>query len=429
MTSTSPHTLAHLPIIELEPDALRCPYPHFAQMREEGPLHDVPELGFLMVTRYRDILEIARKPEVFSSKMPTGPQVMQAMMEGLIAAAQQSPELQEIVTRGAATGAQPVLLNADPPLHTRQRGLVSRAFSPRRVLAMEDGIRTIANDLVDAFVDDGRVELVGQFAVTLPLIVIAEALGVPRDELSTFKRWSDAFVVAIGNHKLSTDQLVHMMKSQAEFGAYFTQKIDERRVEPRDDLISDVVQARLEGEELSTQEMLGMFSQFLVAGNETTTKMITSGMALLLENPDQLQLVCEDHSLIPTLVDETLRLESPVQGLFRTALVDTEVGGVPVAAGTPLMLVYASANRDESIFEEADRFDVARANSKAHLAFSQGPHYCIGASLARAEGRIAFEVLLSRLHNIGLAEGNTFEYEASYVLHGMKELHLEFDAP
>ena len=428
MSATPPEVAAHEPIMELDPEAIACPYPHFARMREESPIHHVPELGFAMVTRYKDVLEIARKPEVFSSRMPTGPAMMKSMMEGLMEAVQQSPDLMEVMSKSPIAAPQPVLLMADPPLHTRQRGLVARAFAPKRVAGMDDGIRDIAEALVDEFIDDGHVELVTQFGVKLPLIVIADALGVPRDELPTFKLWSDDFVVAIGNHKLSTERLVQMMKSQAAFADYFREKIAERRAEPRDDLISDIVHARLDdGEELSEEEMLGMFSQFLVAGNETTTKMLASGMRLLIDHPDQLELVRSDSSLLPALVDEVLRMESPVQGLFRTANVDTEIGGVAIEAGTHLMLVYASGNRDEAVFEDADRFDVTRANSKVHLAFGQGPHFCIGAALARAEGRIGFEVLLRRLSNIRYAEGNTFEYEESYVLHGLKELHLEFD--
>ena len=427
MTSlSSGEALGHRAIIDLEPEALRCPYPHFAAMRAEGPLHHVPELGYFMVTRYSDIMEIVRKPDVFSSQMPTGPQVMQSMMEGLMQAVQDQPELQEVITKGAMANAQPVLLNADPPLHTRQRSLVSRAFSPKRVASMEASIREIANALVDEFIGDGKVELVSQFAVKLPLIVIADALGVPRDELPTFKRWSDDFVVAIGNHKLSPQRLADMMKSQVEFRDYFAGKIEERRAAPRDDLISDVVHAEIDGEALSEDEMLGMFAQFLVAGNETTTKMIASATVLLLDHPDQLAQVAADHGLIPNLVDEALRLESPVQGLFRTAVVDTEVGGVAVPAGTPLMLVYASGNRDDGVFADPDRFDVTRPNAKTHLAFSQGPHYCVGAALARAEGRVAMEVLLTRLDGLAYAPEHDFEYEESYVLRGLKRLDLTF---
>lgn len=262
------------------------------------------------------------------------------------------------------------------------------------------------------------MELVEQFAVKLPLILIADAPGVPRSDLPTFKRWSDDFVVAIGNHKLSPARLGEMMKSQVAFRDYFAAKIDERRAEPQDDLISDIVHARIDGEELLPDEMLGMFAQFLVAGNETTTKMIASAIVLLLDHPDQRELVEADRSMLANVVDEALRLESPVQGLFRTALVDTEVGGVAVPAGTPLMLVHAAGNRDGDVYPEPDRFDATRGNAKTHLAFSQGPHFCISAALARAEGRVALDVLLDRLPNLRYSPDHVVEYEESYVLRG-----------
>jgi cytochrome P450 len=304
---------------------------------------------------------------------------------------------------------------------------VNRAFGPRRVAAMEDRMRAVANELVDAFVADGRVELVRQFAVGLPLTVIAEALGVPRDHLDHFKRWSDDYVVAIGNHKVTPGRLTEMMRSSSEFAAYFIEKIAERQAAPQDDLITDVVHARLDGDEpLTVNEMLWMFTQFLVAGNETTTKLLASAMLLLLRAPEQLALVREDPALIPGLVEEVLRLESPVQGLFRVARANTEIGGVAIPAGASLMMVYASGNRDASVFPDPDTLDVRRENSRLHLAFGQGPHYCIGAALARAEGRIGLEVLLERLDDIGIDPANTFEYEESYVLHGLKELHLTF---
>jgi cytochrome P450 len=428
MTTTDDLSAAHRALIDLDPDALRCPHAHFETLRDATPVHFIPELGMAMVTRYDDVLEAVRNPEVFSSAMPTGPQMMQSLMQAVMEVVQEQPEVAAMYGQAAGATAQSVLLNADPPIHSRQRRLVNRAFGPRRVAAMEPAIEALANDLVDAFIDEGRVELVRQFAVPLPLTVIADALGVPRDDLPMFKRWSDDFVVAIGNHKLSKDRIAEMLRSQAAFATYFAAKIEERKADPHDDLISDVVHSELDGEELTAGEMLGMFSQFLVAGNETTTKLIASGMKLLLENPDQLELLRRDPSLIPNAVEEALRLEAPVQGLFRIPNIDVEIGGVPIKAGTPLMMVYASANRDESEFPDADRFDVTRENSKLHLAFGQGPHYCLGATLARAEARIGFEVLLRRLADIRFASANTFEYEESYVLHGLKELHLEFEA-
>jgi cytochrome P450 len=228
---------------------------------------------------------------------------------------------------------------------------------------------------------------------------------------------------------MDKDQLRSLLVSQDEFFAYFGARIEERRATPRDDLISDVVHATLDGRSLEDHEMLGMFTQFLVAGNETTTKLIASGVRLLLEQPALLASLRHDPSGLAGFVEEVLRVEPPVQGLYRTATTDTEVGGVPIPAGAHLLLLYAAGNRDEERFAVPDAVDPARANAMQHLAFGRGEHYCLGAALARAEGRIGLEVLLQRLADLRLAPGvvpDQLEYEPSYVLHGLRRLPLAF---
>lgn len=422
--TTCPH---YQPLLDLEPEAVACPYPYFARLREESPVEWIDALGCFAVTRYDDVLEVVRNPETYSSRMPTGPQAMSQTMVLLQEILMEDEEIRELLADGLPVGLTPVLLNADPPAHDRQRNLVNRAFSPRRVREMEKGIRDIADGLIDAFVDRGECEFVSEFAVGLPLTVIAGALGVPDGDLPTFKRWSDDFVVAIGNHLLSKERLASMLRSQAEFAAYFRSKIAERRDDPRVDLISDVVHARIDGTEpLSEQEMLGMFSQFLVAGNETTTKLLASAMLRLVGDRELMAGVRSDRSLIPGLVEEALRLDPPVQGLFRVADRETELGGVRIPAGSSLWVVYASANRDETQFAGADTVELDRANAKAHLSFGQGIHYCLGASLSRAEGRIAFDALFDRLDDIELQAGAELSYEPSYALHGLRALPLTF---
>jgi cytochrome P450 len=416
----------HRALFDLDPDAIRCPYPAFARLRREEPVRYIEETGVYLITRYKDVLQVVRDPETFSSKMPTGPHAVTELARIVGELAAESDELRTMLEQTRMGGRVPVLLGADPPAHTRQRNLVNRAFSPARVKQIEGSIKEITNRLIDGFIDDGRVELVKQFAVPLPLTVIAHALGVPDNDLDTFKRWSDDFVVLVGNHKPPKERIADWVRSRYEFSEYFSAKIADRRANPQDDLISDVVTARIDGEELTEEEMLGMFSQFLVAGNETTTKHLAATMWLLCEHPQVMKQVREDPSLIPNLVEESLRLETPVQGLYRTATRDTEVGGVPIPAGAHVMVMYASGNRDDDQYPEPDAFDVCRANAKTHLAFSQGPHYCLGAALARSESRIALESLLERLDDIALAPENSFEMEPSYVLHGFKELHLTF---
>lgn len=420
-------------LLDLKPSAIACPHTIFQRLRNAGPVHYIEETGCYAVTRYDDVLEIVRDPQRFSSRMPTGPHAGAQLLERVQEVAARSDEMAQLVAR-AFSRSSSVLLSADPPDHGRQRRLVNTAFGPRRVASMEADIAAIADRLVDAFIERGEVELVREFAVGLPLTVIARALGVEDRDLVTFKHWSDVLVVLVGNHKPSTDQIAEFIRVQVEFADYFTDKVAQRRVEPRDDLITDVVQARIteaDGSqtELTLAEMLSMFQQFLVAGNETTTKLIASAARLLVERPDVAASVRADPSRAELLVEEVLRLETPVQGLYRMANVDTEVDGCPIAAGSHLWVLYASANRDERHFDDPDEVDLDRANGKQHLAFSQGPHYCIGAALARAEGRIAVQTLVSRLADLAFVPGrNTFEYEPSYVLHGLRELWLAFRA-
>lgn len=416
-------------LLALEPAALRCPHEPFEKMRVESPIVWLERIGCFAVTRYDDIVRVLRSPELFSSASATGPASATPLASSIFAGMAESEELRDLVSQRMDVGMTAVLLTADPPLHSRQRNLVNRAFTIPSVAAMEPGVRAIAEDLVDAFVDEGEVELVSRFCVGLPLTVIADALGVPRSDLPAFKRWSDQFVVAIGNPLLTTDGLIEMFRNMNEFYDYFTERIAERQKEPQDDVLSAVVSARLDGSEpLSEQEMLGMLSQFLVAGNETTTKMLASGMLRLTTEPGLQDRLRDDPALLNTFVDEVLRLDAPVQGLFRTAVEDTEIGGVEIPKGSHLWVLYASGNRDPAQYPDPERLDVERTNARTHLAFGQGAHYCLGAPLARAEGRIGFEVLLERLGDIRLVEGaNAFEYESTFVLHGLKELHLAFE--
>ena len=219
------------------------------------------------------------------------------------------------------------------------------------------------------------------------------------------------------------------MLSQNEFFVYFAQKIADRRADPRADLITDVVQAELDGEPLTDDEMLSMFNQFLVAGNETTTKLIASSVRILLERPELAAQLRADPSLVAGFVEEALRLEAPVQGLYRTAVEDTEISGVPIPKGSHLMVIYAAGNRDERLFADAATPDPCRTNSMRHLSFGHGEHYCLGAALARAEGRIAVEVLLERLDDIRFDDDvspDDLDYEPSYVLHGLRALPVRF---
>jgi len=395
------------------PETIEDPRAFWNALREECPVFEIPGAGFV-VSRYEDIAYVLNHEDIFSSNQPPG------MEQPLI------PEVEEILRQGY--GIANTLLTNDPPSHTRFRALVNKAFSARRVAGLEPYVRTIANDLIDGFIRDERVELVSQFAVGLPLTVIADALGVAREDMDKFKRWSDDSVAPLGG-MISHERRIECAGSLVEFQHYFAARLDERRAAPRDDLLSDLIAARLDGAApLNTAEMLSILQQLLVAGNETTTNLIASAMLLLLHNPDQMAALREDPSLIPNFVEEALRMESPVSTLFRVTTCDAEIGGVRVPAGSRVAVVYGSGNRDDSHFPRADSMDVRRSNARSHLAFGQGIHFCLGAALARLEGKVAFETLLARMKNIRFVpDRNDFTHTPSFILRGLKELWLEFD--
>jgi cytochrome P450 len=341
----------------------------------------------------------------------------------------------------------PTLLGADPPHHMHYRGLLNRVLNIRRARQWEPRIREIAHELIDGFDDDSAVEFVHEFAHPLPLRVVAELLGVPTDDYDLMERMFGGENVGevIGNPNAMIIRMAEMFKAgggaagggYAMFGAgdpfedFFTARISELRASPMEgDFLSDLIEVRGDdGKQLSDNEILSIIGHFRVAGHETSTKMITAAMYYLLRSPAAMKAVQGDLSLCDNLVEEALRMEAPVQGLFRVATEDTEVGGVKIPAGSMLMLMFGAANRDPEQFDDPDEFEPTRANARAHLAFGQGEHYCVGSPFARAEGRIGYEVLLSRLGHLAFdGDKNSFDRTVSYVLRGIKRLHLTFNA-
>ncbi len=401
----------------LAPETVECPYPFYKAMREEAPVYQVPGAGFFIVSRHEDIKQVSADLASFSSN--SGPGVDSR------GGAVSDPEMHEITSKGFPN--VNTLLSADPPDHARYRGLVNKAFSARRVAIMEPSVRQIASDLFDTFKSKGKAELIHEFAAPLPLTVIADALGVPRSDLWTFKKWSDDSVAPLSGF-MTRERQLECAQSIVDFQHYFAAKLEERRANPQDDLLTDLINSRLDGEQpLNTAEMLSILQQILVAGNETTTNLIASGTMLLCQHPEQVASLQADPSLIPNLVEEALRMESPVQGLFRMAKVDTEVGGVKIPAGSRLVLMYASANRDECVYADSESFDISRENARTHLAFGHGIHFCLGAALARLEANIAFEMLL-RLKNLRMTPGqNDLTHVPSFILRGLNQLNVEFD--
>lgn len=428
MAEIEPATMERVDaLIARDQSAIACPYPIFSDIRSAGGVVFSEALGAWLITRYDDVRAILRDTERFSSLFPTGPQAGgQSLMNGIMEL-MKDPDMAAVLgsvsmTRGRAA----VLLNADPPDHRRQRKLVNPAFRPDRLRRFEPLIRSTALDLMadvkEALRRDGEVDMVATFAVGLPMTIIAHALGVPDHDLATFKRWSDDLVMPVGNHDPSVEQVKGFVLSTKAFNEYFLARIAERKVQPTDDILSDIANAVIDGEELTDDEQLGMLTQFLVAGNETTTKLITNIVRQLAESADLQSRVNADRSLVEPLVEEMLRVEAPVGGLFRQTKVDVEINGTSIPAGQHLWLLFASANRDECRFAEPDLVDVDRSNVKEHLAFGNGEHFCPGAGLARAEARIATEVVLDHLADLRLSPDNDYRYGDSFVLRGLERL-------
>ena len=396
----------------MEPRQRECPFDLYSRARAEMPIFYSERFDLWVVTRYPDIVAILKDPVRFSSA------------QSLAVDAAVPPEVQAVLDTGYAP--TPTMVTADPPVHTRFRELVGRAFTSRRVALMEPRMREIAHGLVDRFYRAGRADIVRQFAYPLPMEVIAEILGVPSAEMDSFKRWSDDMSARFG--PLPLERHVECARSEVEFQHYFAEQLERRRREPRGDFLTALLDARVKGEApLSMPEMLSILKQLLIGGNETSTNLIGSMMLLLMNNRDQYEALMADRGLEENAVEEALRLDSPVQGLFRTATQDVEIGGVAIPRGAHLELLYASGNRDGDRFGEPDRFDLRRPDSSNHMAFGFGIHFCIGAPLARYEGRVALDVLLDRLPRMRLAEGQRLEHHPHFFLRGLKRLELEWD--
>ena len=320
------------------------------------------------------------------------------------------------------------MLTADPPEHKRFRSLVNKAFTPRRVDRIEGEIQKVTDKLVDAFVAEGRFSVISDFCVPLPLTVIADQLGVPRSDLPSFKRWTDGFVAQLGG--LATGEAaVEAARLIVEYQHYFAARLAEAREEPRDDIISDLIRARIDGElPLNTGECLSIIQQILVAGHETTSSTIAAGLLLLIENPDQQKEVREDSSLLPNMIEEMTRLTTPTQNMWRVAKRDCELGGMAISKGDFMFIRYGAANRDPKKFPDPDHFDIHRPNAAEHLAYGHGIHFCMGAILARKEMLVAFRTLLSRLDKFALAPNQTIAHKPNMLLRGLSDFNVDFRA-
>jgi cytochrome P450 len=421
--STGPD-FAHVPLEEInafDPDLLQDPYPYFRRLRAEAPVFRDPKTGIVSVSTYDLVGQVNRQPLIFSNDFSS--HLRSGTTTGI------DPDEAEIASQGWTVAN--TMLTADPPGHTRYRKLGMKAFTGKRLQALARTVEGAAHDLIDGFIADGHCEFKSAFANHLPMIMIADALGASRADMDKFHRWSEAFIVQLGGVSEKPARL-EAARRIVEFQRYFVDLIEQKRANPTEDVISDLVHADLaeEGDprKMNYAELLSILQQLLVAGNETTAHTLTAGLYYLISNPAEMARLLADPSLMGNFVDETLRLLSPTNNMWRVATQEAEIGGVAIAKGDVILVRYGSANRDETIFPDADRFDIGRPNARNHIAFGVGIHTCIGAQLARKEMLTAFPIVLDRLKNLRFQEGrNTFKYSPNVLLRGVLELHIAFD--
>ncbi|WP_229710661.1 cytochrome P450 [Novosphingobium indicum] len=395
----------------------RCPFDLWERIREQPGLYYHEPIEAWIAARHADVMQVVRDPVLFSSKLPFGKVAARKDREVLEPLLENDPEVAQLI-KGLKPRRTPVLVNCDPPNHARQRRLVQGSFVGKRINDAEPMVENLARELIDGFPADGKLDLVSAFAVPLPVHVIARLLGADDEQQQHFKRWSDDFMRTAGNVELSHEVVVASMRGNLELYDYLRKQIADRRTNPRDDLLTSIIEARQPGDEpFSEDELLAMFSQFVVAGNETTTALIGSSLLTLAREPHFIDELYEDESKIARFIDEILRREAPVQSSFRIATQDTEVAGQPIKAGEQILLMYGAANRDESVYgDPAIDLDAKRPN---HLAFGFGEHFCLGSNLAKMEAKIALKVFLDTFVRFPLQPDAVIDYAGTYQVRSL----------
>ncbi len=391
----------------LDPNFIANPYPTYKELRERDPFHPSPLTGAMVVSRYEDVDAVLRNYKVFSNERgPVGTRNRRNIGE----------QIENELT--------PSMLSLDPPDHTRLRGLVSRAFTPRQVAKMEDHIRDTAHALLDEVDGQNEFDLMSNLAALLPTVVIAEMIGVPTEDRQQFKDWSDKFARVL-EPNLSEEEFGVVAETARLFDGYFKGIVAEHRENPRDDLVSRLIEAEEEGDRLTQEEMIVTLRLLLVAGNETTTNLIGNGLKALLEHPEQLELLRQRPELMDNAIEELLRFDSPVQLDGRTTLDEFEMDRHTLKPGRPVSLLIGGANRDPEEFGDPETLDITREDA-GNISFGRGIHHCLGAPLARLEGKIAFEALLERFDDIQFG-ARTPVYKQNIVLRGLKHLDIRVE--
>jgi len=387
----------------------QCPYEYYRELRSAAPVFKVPSGDFYIVSSYELLQTVLKKPEVFQNDI-RGDIVKTAELKAVYLPT-------------------PTLSQSDPPQHGRHRRLVDRVLSPARVAALEPHIQTLVDELIDSFIDKGHVELYREFAVPLPLTLMADLLGGDRCDLESFKRWSTALVLPT-QAVLTEDEERSMAVLAREFNEYFLAIFRSRRAVPKDDLISVLATAGIddqpEGRPLNDDEFISIIQQLLTGGNETSSSAICSSVLYLIEHPELPDVLRSNLAALEVFIEEMLRLESPIQGLWRRVREDTTLGGVHLPAGSIINIRMGAANRDEAKFAKAEELDLSRRNSSQHLGFGGGIHACVGRLLIKKELKLALSSLIGRLDDLRLPEGTRLDYRRAFLERSLRALPITF---
>ncbi|MEC9034897.1 MAG: cytochrome P450 [Actinomycetota bacterium] len=387
------------------------PYPTYARLRKEDPLHRTAN-DLLLVSRYDDAFQVLRDPTT--------------SMQGRRNRNAEAPEHMRVLVE-RTEGRGPSLLGLDPPDHTRLRGLVQRTFTPRAISRMREQTKTIVDELLDELVEIQEIDLISQYAFVIPFAVIHQMLGLPDTEMTMVREWSQALSKTLEPF-LTPEEVDEAISGGVYMDEYLGEAIAHKRKHPKDDLLTALIEAEEEEDRLSEDELRSMTGLLFIAGHETTVNLIGNGTHALLNNPDQLQIIREDESVDGTMVDELLRYDSPVQNSGRTLTQDTIIGGVEIAAGETILTSLGSANHDEIFWgPTASELDVRRKDASRHLSFGNGIHHCLGAALARMEGEIAVANLVRRFPDLDFNGEPT--YNGRVILRGRETFPVTLGSP
>jgi cytochrome P450 len=393
-----------------DPEFRKNPYPMYRRLREEEPAHLSALAGTYVLTRHADCTALLRHPSASSDQTKGEDWRDNVIAQGL------DPD--EIL----ANQSRPFLF-MDPPDHTRLRGLVNKAFTPRVVEAMRPRVQQIVDGLLDAVEERGEADIIEDVAFPVPVAMICEMLGVPAEDVDRFRVWSAVAARSLDpDFVLPPDEVERRERSFVEFREYFSALIAERRKDLRDDLLSRLIVAEDEGDKLTESELLSTGILLLIAGHETTVNLIGNGTLALLRHPDQAQRLRDDPSLIKSAIEELLRYDPPVQLTGRTALADIELPSMTLPKGKTAITLLGAANRDPEAFTDPESVDIGREENR-HLAFGLGAHFCLGAPLARIEGQIAIGEMVRRFPAMRLVEDPP-PYKPNFTLRGLASLKV-----